>query len=65
MQLQTWSDLVVKSCVELLHLSGINILVVFSDIPVFCLDSKLPTTGSDSLLSIATNIGVVLCLYHD
>ena len=34
-QLQTWSDLVVKSCVELLHLSGINILVVFSDIPVF------------------------------
>ena len=33
-----------KSCVELLRASGINILVVFSDIPVFCLDYKLPTT---------------------
>ena len=29
---------------ELLRSSGINILVVFSDIPVFCLDYKLPTT---------------------
>ena len=28
-------ELVVKSCVELLRASGINILVVFSDIPVF------------------------------
>ena len=37
-------ELVVKSCVELLRASGINILVVFSDIPVFCLDYKLPTT---------------------
>ena len=33
-----------KSCVEVLRASGINILVVFSDIPVFCLDNKLPTT---------------------
>ena len=33
-----------KSCVELLRSCGINILVVFSDIPVFCLDYKLPTT---------------------
>ena len=29
---------------ELLDSCGINILVVFSDIPVFCLDNKLPTT---------------------
>ena len=28
-------ELVVKSCVELLRSCGINILVVFSDIPVF------------------------------
>ena len=33
-----------KSCVELLRSCGINILVVFSDIPVFRLDDKLPTT---------------------
>ena len=31
-------------CGILLRLCGINILVVFSDIPVFCLDYKLPTT---------------------
>ena len=37
-------ELVVKSCAELLRASGINILVVFSDIPVFCLDNKLPAT---------------------
>ena len=37
-------ELVVKSCVELLRSCGINILVVFSDIPVFWLDNKLPTT---------------------
>ena len=36
--------LAVKSCVELLRSCGINILVVFSDIPAFCLDYKLPTT---------------------
>ena len=28
-------ELAVKSCVELLRSCGINILVVFSDIPVF------------------------------
>ena len=28
-------ELVVESCVELLRASGINILVVFPDIPVF------------------------------
>ena len=33
--------LVVKSSVELLHLCGINILVVFIEIPEFCLDYKL------------------------
>ena len=37
-------ELVVKSCVELLRSCGINILAVFSDIPVFWLDNKLPTT---------------------
>ena len=36
--------LVVKSCEELLRSCGINILVVFTNIPVFCLDYKLPTT---------------------
>ena len=33
--------LVVKSCVEFLRSCGINILVVVSEIPVFCLDYKL------------------------
>ena len=33
--------LVEKSCVELLRSCGINILVVFFDIPAFCLDYKL------------------------
>ena len=37
-------ELAVKSCAELLHSCGINILDVFSDIPVFWLDNKLPTT---------------------
>ena len=37
-------ELVVKSCVELLRSCGINIQVVFSDIPAFWLDNKLPTT---------------------
>ena len=37
-------ELVVKSCVELPRSCGINILVVFSDIPAFCLDNKSPTT---------------------
>ena len=36
--------LVVKSRVEILRSCGINILVVFSDIPEFCFDYKLPTT---------------------
>ena len=36
--------LVVKSCVELLRSCGINILVVFTDIPAFCFDYKLPTS---------------------
>ena len=37
--------LVVKSCVELLRLCGINTLVVVSDTPAFRLrDHKLPTT---------------------
>ena len=33
-----------KSCVELLRSCRINILVVLSDIPEFCLDYKLPIT---------------------
>ena len=33
--LQALLSLCVKSCVELLRSCGINILVVFSDIPVF------------------------------
>ena len=33
--LQAWSELFVKSYVELLRACGINILVEFSDIPVF------------------------------
>ena len=37
-------ELAVESCLELLRSCGINILVVFSDIPVFWLDNKLPTT---------------------
>ena len=41
--------LVVKSCVEILRSCGINILVVFSDIPEFCLDYKLPTTKNVEL----------------
>ena len=44
-------ELVVKSCVELLRSCGINILVVFSDIPVFCLDYKLPTTLNIELVT--------------
>ena len=32
------------SCVELLRSCGTNNLVAVSDIPVFCLDYKLPTT---------------------
>ena len=33
--LQAWSELVVKSCVELLRSCEISILVVISDIPAF------------------------------
>ena len=33
--------LVAKPYVELLHSCGINILVVFTEIPEFCLDYKL------------------------
>ena len=40
-----------KSCVELLRSCGINILVVFSDIPVFSLDYKLPTTLNIELVT--------------
>ena len=41
--------LVEKSCVEILRSCGINILVVFSDIPEFCFDYKLPTTKNIEL----------------
>ena len=40
-----------KSCVELLRSCGINILVVFSDIPVFSLDYKLPATLNIELVT--------------
>ena len=40
-----------ESCAELLRSCEINILVVFSDIPVFCLDSKLPTTLNFELVT--------------
>ena len=59
--------LVVKSCVELLRSCGINILVVFSDIPEFCLDYKLPTTKNIRtrnnklfLILIAVQISLVI-----
>ena len=61
--------LVVKSCVEILRSCGINILVVFSDIPEFCFDYKLPTTKNIELatfpegwgggLEKITSVGVV------
>ena len=41
-----------ESCAELLRSCEINILVVFSDIPVVCLDSKLPTTLNIELVTI-------------
>ena len=44
-------ELVVKSFVELLRWCGINILVLFSDIPVFWLDNKLPTTLNIELVT--------------
>ena len=55
-------ELVVNSCVELLRSCGINILVVFSDIPVFWLDNKLPTTLKHRTLN--NNIGKKLTLIH-
>ena len=57
-------ELVVKSCVELLRSCGINILVVFSDIPVFWLDNKLPTTKN--IRTRNTLVGdIVLCPWRD
>ena len=50
--------LVEKSCVEILHLCGIYILVVFSDISEFSLDYKLPTTKNiepATVYSLAAN----------
>ena len=43
-----------KPCVELLRSCGINILVVFSDIPVFVLDNKLPPTLNIELVTLGT-----------
>ena len=51
--------LVVKSCVELLRSCGINIRVVFSNIPAFCLDHKLPTTKNNRTRKIGGLYGRV------
>ena len=58
--------LVEKSCVELLRSCGINILIVVSDIPVFCWTTKyLPlktfelATLSSMLLSLLLHCLVV------
>ena len=56
--LQAWRVLV-KSCVEILRLCGINILVVFSDIPEFCFDYNLPSTKNIKLATFVNILHVV------
>ena len=57
-----------KSCVELLRSCGITILVVFSEIPEFCLDYKLPATknirtSNTGGLSLESGIQLTVCLF--
>ena len=50
---------------ELLRSCGINILVVFSDIPKFCLDYKLPTTKNIRTRNTGTFLFYVKYFLYD